>query len=166
MAGNATASHGGDHGGHHGGEFHHFNVIFFTAVFVCLVWLAGKSAAAVGHPSLVGEILAGVALGPHLLDLAPNPAVLKTIGEVGLIFHAVEVGLMVDVELLEIEGARGLAVGFLGSALPLGLAMAIASAWGAPLAKAFVVGASMASISTRRRPLADGRWFLKNCVHP
>ena len=140
--------HDDDHGGHHGGEFHHFNVIFFTAIFVSLVWLSGKLAAAVGHPSLVGEILAGVVLGPHLLDLAPNPAVLKTIGEVGLIFHAAEVGLMVDVELLEIIGARGLAVGVAGSALPMALGFAVARLWGSETDKAFVVGASMASIST------------------
>ena len=78
----------------------------------------------------------------------PNAAVLKVIGEVGLVFHALEVGLMVDVELLEILGARGLAVGAVGSALPLGLGFAVAEAWGAPHTKAFVVGASMASIST------------------
>ena len=62
----------------------------------------------------------------------PNAAVLKVIGEVGLVFHALEVGLMVDVELLEILGARGLAVGAVGSALPLGLGFAVAEAWGAP----------------------------------
>ncbi|KAH8092082.1 sodium/hydrogen exchanger family-like protein [Aureococcus anophagefferens] len=84
---------------------------------------AGAKKEALGSPSLVGEIVAGVILGPHLLDFVPNAAVLKVIGEVGLVFHALEVGLMVDVELLEI----------LGAASP---------------GSAFVVGASMASIST------------------
>ncbi|KAK7248125.1 Sodium/hydrogen exchanger protein [Aureococcus anophagefferens] len=140
--------HGDDHGGHHGGEFHHFNVIFFTVIFVIIVWVAGKAATAVGNPALVGEIVAGVILGPHLLDFVPNAAVLKVIGEVGLVLHALEVGLMVDVELLEIIGARGIGVGVFGSALPMGLSWLVARAWGAPPTKAFVVGASMASICT------------------
>ncbi|KAH8060124.1 sodium/hydrogen exchanger family-like protein [Aureococcus anophagefferens] len=140
--------HGDDHGGHHGGEFHHFNVIFFTVIFVIIVWVAGKAATAVGNPALVGEIVAGVILGPHLLDFVPNAAVLKVIGEVGLVLHALEVGLMVDVELLEIIGARGIGVGVFGSALPMGLSWLVARAWGAPPTKAFVVAASMASICT------------------
>ncbi|KAH8067396.1 sodium/hydrogen exchanger family-like protein [Aureococcus anophagefferens] len=148
---NETHASHDDHGGHHGGEFHHFNVIIFTVIFVGVVWVAGKTAAARGgapEPSLVGEIVAGVILGPHLLDFVPNAAVLKVIGEVGLVFHALEVGLMVDVELLEILGARGLAVGSVGSALPLGLGFAVAEAWGAPHTKAFPIGQLIIAAAT------------------
>ena len=63
--------------------------------------------AAPGAPSLVGEILVGVILGPHVVDFVPFPSALKSIGEVGLCLHALEAGLMVDVEMLEIVGARG-----------------------------------------------------------
>lgn len=93
--------------------------MFFTVVFILLVWLSGKSAAATGAPSLVGEILVGVVLGPHLVDFVPNPAVLKSIGEIGLCLHALEAGLMVDVELLEIIGASS-RVPRLGALLPPG----------------------------------------------
>ena len=95
------------------------------------MWISGKIAAAAGAPSLVGEILVGVILGPHVVDFVPFPSALKSIGEVGLCLHALEAGLMVDVEMLEIVGARGLAVGFVGSAAPLGLGLLVALAWGA-----------------------------------
>jgi Kef-type K+ transport system membrane component KefB len=129
-------------------KFSHFEEIFLTVIFIILVWISGKIAAAAGAPSLVGEILVGVILGPHVVDFVPFPSALKSIGEVGLCLHALEAGLMVDVEMLEIVGARGLAVGFVGSAAPLGLGLLVALAWGARLTPAFVVGACTATMST------------------
>ncbi|KAH8094296.1 sodium/hydrogen exchanger family-like protein [Aureococcus anophagefferens] len=122
--------------------------MFFMVVFVVVVWIVGKSCGAVGIPSLVGEIWVGIVLGPALLDFVPNPAVLKSVGEIGLALLVIEAGLHVDLEMLEIIGARGLAVGGLGSALPLCLGAGAATLWGAPPVKAFVVGACMATMST------------------
>lgn len=105
VAGAPTDDHDDDHKGGHGGQFAHFHAMFFTLMFVLSVWVAGKATAATGAPSLVGEIIIGVILGPNLVDFVPNPAVLKSIGEIGLCLHALEAGLMVDVELLEIIGS-------------------------------------------------------------
>ena len=151
-SGNSTAHHD-DHDDHdddhgHHGQFDHFNSMFFMVVFVVVVWIVGKSCGAVGIPSLVGEIWVGIVLGPALLDFVPNPAVLKSVGEIGLALLVIEAGLHVDLEMLEIIGARGLAVGGLGSALPLCLGAGAATLWGAPPVKAFVVGACMATMST------------------
>ena len=52
-------------------KFSHFEEIFLTVIFIILVWISGKIAAAAGAPSLVGEILVGVILGPTLLTLCP-----------------------------------------------------------------------------------------------
>ena len=92
-----------DDDGKSDGQFKHFEDIFLTVIFIILVWISGKIAAAAGAPSLVGEILVGVILGPHVVDFVPFPSALKSIGEVGLCLHALEAGLMVDVEMLEIE---------------------------------------------------------------
>ncbi|KAH8051714.1 sodium/hydrogen exchanger family-like protein [Aureococcus anophagefferens] len=121
-SGNSTAHHD-DHDDHdddhgHHGQFDHFNSMFFMVVFV-----ARRST-------------------------VPNPAVLKSVGEIGLALLVIEAGLHVDLEMLEIIGARGLAVGGLGSALPLCLGAGAATLWGAPPVKAFVVGACMATMST------------------
>ncbi|KAK7232290.1 Sodium/hydrogen exchanger protein [Aureococcus anophagefferens] len=148
---NETHASHDDHGGHHGGEFHHFNVIIFTVIFVGVVWVAGKTAAArggvaragrrrirgnliqgdsldraravagAGSPSLVGEIVAGVILGPHLLDFVPNAAVLKVIGEVGLVFHALE-AFVVGASMASISTGIALNVLRVGSVLnqPIG----------------------------------------------
>ena len=87
-------------------KFSHFTEIFYTVLFIVLVWISGKIAAAAGAPSLVGEILVGVILGPHVVDFVPFPSALKSIGEVGLCLHALEAGLMVDV-CVEINQCAG-----------------------------------------------------------
>jgi Kef-type K+ transport system membrane component KefB len=58
-------------------------------VFVAAVFLVGKITGALGAPSLVGEILVGVLLGPPVLDFVPNPGVLMLVGEVGLVLLVV-----------------------------------------------------------------------------
>ena len=112
------------------------------------VYVVGKLCSLVGAPSLVGEIVTGIVLGPPLLDFVPNPGVLSLVGEVGLVLLVVEAGMHVDLEMLEIIGARGLAVGLLGSALPLGMGGLCAHLWGAEPLEAFAVGACMATMST------------------
>jgi len=72
-----------------GGRYAHFNGMFFMIVFVAAVFLVGKITGALGAPSLVGEILVGVLLGPPVLDFVPNPGVLMLVGEVGLVLLVV-----------------------------------------------------------------------------
>lgn len=131
-----------------GGKFAHFNMLFFLVLFTVAVWIAGKAAASTGMPSLVGEIAAGVVLGPHVANFVPFAGSLQVVGEIGLILLIVEAGLHVDLEMLQLIGARGLAVGLLGSILPMTLAFAMATAWGASPVEAFAVGACMATMST------------------
>ncbi|KAH8063742.1 sodium/hydrogen exchanger family-like protein [Aureococcus anophagefferens] len=120
--------------------------------FALSVWTSGKLAAGLGIPSLVGEIICGIIIGPHVLEIInhtydPTASVLILVGEVGLCMHAIEAGLMFDPEMMEVVGPRGLAVGIAGSGLPLALSYAIARGWGASADEAFVVGASMATMS-------------------
>ena len=56
-----TNSHGG------GGELHHdFNMVILLTFSFASIWCAGKAASKLGLPTLVGEILVGVVLGPRL----------------------------------------------------------------------------------------------------
>ncbi|KAK7242905.1 hypothetical protein SO694_00127044 [Aureococcus anophagefferens] len=149
-----------DHGGHgchdshagHHGKYAHFKGMLRCFGFALSVWTSGKLAAGLGIPSLVGEIICGIIIGPHVLEIInhtydPTASVLILVGEVGLCMHAIEAGLMFDPEMMEVVGPRGLAVGIAGSGLPLALSYAIARGWGASADEAFVVGASMATMS-------------------
>merc|ERR1719464_1847031 len=76
---------------------------------------------------LVGEIVFGIILGPHLLNLAGDEGseFLIVIGEIGLVMLVVEAGIDVDVGMLKLIGPRGLAIALLGSFFPMSIGFAI-----------------------------------------
>ena len=48
-------------------ELHHdFNLVVLLILSFASIWCAGKAASKLGLPTLVGEILVGVVLGPQL----------------------------------------------------------------------------------------------------
>jgi len=125
-----------------------FNEIYATLTLFISIWVCGKIAVLMGMPSLVGEILIGVVLGPNLLEFAPKVGALKMFGEIGLMLLVVEAGLDVDLEMLRLIGVRGLAVAIVGSMVPLAIGFAIGSqVMDLDTKGAFVVGASVAPTS-------------------
>ena len=91
-----------------------------------IFWVVGKSVVKFGLPSLVGEILAGIAVGPHGLNIAPKPDALMMVGEFGLVLMVLEAGVEVDLASLSLVGARGVQVAFFGSLVPLAIGATLA----------------------------------------
>ena len=91
-----------------------------------IFWVVGKSVEKFGLPSLVGEILAGIAVGPHGLNIAPKPDALMMVGEFGLVLMVLEAGVEVDLASLSLVGARGVQVAFFGSLVPLAIGATLA----------------------------------------
>ena len=73
------------------------------ACFLVAVWAAGQAAHAAGVTSLVGELLAGAALGPPLAAFPPFPFALALLGELGLILSIVEAGLRVQLGVVRVR---------------------------------------------------------------
>jgi hypothetical protein len=75
----------------HGGDEHsEFGVhivyedLYNTIVFFACIYVCGQIASRLlKMPSLVGEIICGILLGPPLADFVPNPEALVLLGEVG-----------------------------------------------------------------------------------
>jgi len=100
--------------------------VFNTLVFLLAVWCGGKLSMACRLPSLVGEIIVGVLLGPGLADFVPFPYALRLYGELGLLFLVLEAGVEVDIEVLKDLGLLGLALGLSSALLPFVLATGMA----------------------------------------
>eukprot|EP00484_Ammonia_sp_Unknown_P008699 CAMPEP_0197079908 /NCGR_PEP_ID=MMETSP1384-20130603/213862_1 /TAXON_ID=29189 /ORGANISM="Ammonia sp." /LENGTH=773 /DNA_ID=CAMNT_0042518789 /DNA_START=52 /DNA_END=2373 /DNA_ORIENTATION=- len=98
-----------------------FNHLYYVMLFVASLWFAGKLVIRLGMPALVGEIVFGIILGPHLLNLAGDEGseFLIVIGEIGLIMLVVEAGIDVDVGMLKLIGPRGVAIAVFGSVIPM-----------------------------------------------
>src|SRR5258707_8482554 len=85
-----------------------------------------------GQPGIVGEILAGVLIGPYVLGwLAPNEF-LSTLSDLGVMFLLFRVGLSVKASELMQVGGRAFLVALAGVVLPFLMGWGIAALWGEP----------------------------------
>jgi len=103
--------------------FEHLGPLLITLI---AIFSAGKGVMRLGMPPMVGELLAGVILGPNLLDYAPKTSSLKLLGEFGLVLLMVDAGLSVDVKRLGVIGPRGVAAAVTGSLCPISITFLIA----------------------------------------
>lgn len=99
------------------------------------------------QPGIVGEILAGVLIGPSVLAwLKPNEF-LTALGDLGAMFLLFRVGLEVrSSELLKV-GVTATVVACSGVIVPFLFGWGILLLWGAPSSEAIFVGASMVATS-------------------
>lgn len=99
------------------------------------------------QPGIVGEILAGVLVGPHALNWIQPTDFLRALSEIGVIFLLFRVGLEVHFEELVKVGKPAMAAAVLGVLVPLGMGWAIATVWGSGTPEALFVGAAMVATS-------------------
>ena len=109
--------------------------------------LLGEVSERLKQPGIVGEILAGVLIGPSVLGwIAPND-LLRTLSELGVMFLLFRVGLEVKAsELMKVGGAATL-VATVGVIVPFFMGWGILRAWGAPQVEAIFTGAAMVATS-------------------
>src|SRR5712671_1859403 len=82
-----------------------------------------------GQPGIVGEILAGVLIGPSVLGwIAPND-VMSTLAEIGLMFLLFQVGLEVKTPELVKVGGTAVITAVAGVILPFVAAWGICALW-------------------------------------
>ena len=99
------------------------------------------------QPGIVGEILAGVIIGPHLLGwMAPNQ-ILTVLAELGVMFLLFRVGLEVKSSDMMGVGGTGVLVAVAGVIVPFLLGGGILVLWGASRIEAIFTGAAMVATS-------------------
>ena len=99
------------------------------------------------QPGIVGEILAGVVIGPALLGwISPND-VTRTLSELGVMFLLFRVGLETKASELMKVGGVATAVAISGVIIPLIAGYGIATAWGSPFPEAMFTGAAFVATS-------------------
>ena len=100
-----------------------------------------------GQPGIVGQILAGILIGPHVLGwMAPNQ-VLTVLSDLGVMFLLFRVGLEVKSSELMKVGGTATVVATAGVVLPFFLGWGIMALWGAPSIEAIFTGAAMVATS-------------------
>lgn len=133
---------------------------FLLQLLVILVTarLFGEIATRLQTPSVIGELLAGVVLGPSLLDWIEPSQTFRLLAEIGIILLLFEVGLETDVRQLAQAGVKSAVVALSGFILPFVFGFAIGRwVFGLDLIVALFIGGTITatSIGITLRVLAD-----------
>ena len=116
-----------------------------------LVWLAAKVAGEamerIGQTAVLGELLAGVIIGPGVLGLVHESRELHALAELGVLILLFEVGLESDLEDLLRAGLQAALVAFVGVAAPFAVGYAVMDWLGHPTLLAVFVGATFTATS-------------------
>ena len=111
---------------------HDLTVMFFAlAVLLGAAKLAGEIIHKGGQPAILGEISAGILLGPTVLgyfrpdwyatlfpSTGPIPIVLETVATLGVVFFLLAAGLETSLRSIFRQGRSALFVSFLGGIIP------------------------------------------------
>ncbi|MGH9316715.1 MAG: cation:proton antiporter [Thermoanaerobaculia bacterium] len=129
---------------------HSIDLVSFLLAFGCALLAAkllGELAGRLGQPAVLGELVAGVVLGPSMLGLVPLSAGIFLVAEIGVILLLFEVGLETDLEELAAVGAPAIAVAVAGMALPFLGGFLLTRALGHAALTAVFVGAALTATS-------------------
>jgi len=119
--------------------------------------LLGELCERLGQPAVLGELLAGVLLGPSLLGLVPLSSGILLIAEIGVLLLLFEVGLETDLGELIRVGGPAMTVALVGMALPFLGGYVLTRVAGFTTLTAIFVGAALTatSIGITSRVLSD-----------
>ena len=100
-----------------------------------------------GQPGIVGEILAGILIGPSVMGWIHPTPVLAALADLGVMFLLFRVGLEVKAKELLRVGGTALLVAVLGVVVPFFAGWGIMQLWGEPRIESVFVGAAMVATS-------------------
>ncbi len=107
-------------------EVHFFFLQLLTVLLAARIF--AEIAANLGAPSVIGELLAGVVIGPSILGWVEPDEILKLLAEIGIILLLFEVGLKTDGKRLLHSGVKSTVIALSGFIFPMLLGF-IAAFW-------------------------------------
>jgi Kef-type K+ transport system membrane component KefB len=100
-----------------------------------------------GQPGIVGEIFAGILIGPHVLGWMHPTDFLRELSDLGVMFLLFRVGLEVKASDLIRVGGTAVTVAVAGVLVPFFMGWGICALWGEPRIESFFTGAAMVATS-------------------
>lgn len=135
-------------------------LIFALAMGIFL--LAPALCARLKVPGIVGLILAGTLVGPHVLNLLERDFTFELLGQVGLLYLVFLAGLELDLHRFAEYRSRSIVFGLLSFGFPLGLAIGVMPLLGFSLTAALLVGAIIGSHTLLAYPTVGKLGIAKN----
>ena len=132
--------------------------LLLLAVILVAAKILGELAERIGQPAVVGELLAGVVLGPSVIGFVdPTLPALHLIAEIGVVLLLFGIGLETNLKRLLSVGGAAFTVAVVGVVLPFALGYFVSRGLGLELLPAIVAGAALTatSVGITARVLSD-----------
>jgi Kef-type K+ transport system membrane component KefB len=122
--------------------------LLLLAVILISAKILGELAERIGQPAVIGELVAGVLLGPSVVGFVdPTLPSLHLIAEIGVVLLLFGIGLETDLKRLLSVGGAAFTVAIVGVLLPFVLGYAVSHALGLAVLPAIVAGAALTATS-------------------
>lgn len=111
-------------------------------IFLILVtsWILGSVFKRFGLPAMIGQLIAGMILGPPLLGIIELSHTLELFAELGIFLVMFHTGMELDIREMVQNAGAALSVAILGFVLPFGLGVAVCHFFGGTLLQSLFVG--------------------------
>jgi len=119
---------------------------FGLLIFISL--LLGSIVSSIGIPSVIGYLIAGIALGPQGLGLVTDQTLINYLSELGVLLLLFYMGLEINMKKFSRAGAYAIFLSPIKSGIGFALGFLAAKAMGLPSVVAFAFGAALAVSST------------------
>ena len=106
-------------------EWNHTTFFLYLLFILLTARVFAELATRLQAPSVIGELLAGVVLGPSLMGWIEPLEAIKLMAEIGILLLLFEVGLATDVKRLVSTGLESVVVAIFGFVLPLALGFGV-----------------------------------------
>jgi len=125
----------------------HASVLLTLFLIIAAAKLMAEIFERLRQPAVVGEILAGVIIGPSVLGWVQPSELIGIVAEIGVIFLLFTVGLETKPQDIFRVGKKAVLVGTLGVIVPFVAGYAIAMAWDGSFVEAMFIGAALVATS-------------------
>jgi len=122
-------------------------ILLDLCVILCVAKLVAEIAERIGVPAVLGEIVAGIAIGPSALGIVSPSDTLFVLAELGAILLLLQVGMEIDLAELRTVGGAAMGVAVIGVALPLLFGTLGGIALGEESRTAIFIGATLTATS-------------------
>lgn len=99
------------------------------------------------QPAVIGELIAGALLGPHLLHVFEPEGFISVFSELGVVILLFLAGLETKLEDLKQVGKQAVYVGILGVVVPFAFGVLGGMAWGLPFTENLFIGTILVATS-------------------
>ncbi len=123
------------------------SILFDILVVLVVAKIAAEVAERIRVPAVLGEIVAGVVIGPSALGIVEPNSVLATLAELGVILLLLDVGMEMDLRDLRSVGRAALGVAIVGVAVPFAAGAGASLALGLETSEAVFLGAALTATS-------------------